>query len=83
MSIVSQLLKAVLIAAATCAYGPTTASSQPAALDPAAPAVMLVFDGSGSMWGRLEGEKQAKFVTAREALKTAFTKLDPDRKSVV
>jgi Ca-activated chloride channel family protein len=41
------------------------------------PAVMIVFDGSGSMWGRLEGEKVAKFVTAREALKPLLGKADP------
>jgi Ca-activated chloride channel homolog len=44
--------------------------------DPAS--TMIVFDGSGSMWGKIDGEKQAKFVHAREALKTALPKLKPE-----
>lgn len=34
--------------------------------------VMIVFDGSGSMWGRLEGERQHKLGLARKALATAI-----------
>jgi Ca-activated chloride channel homolog len=41
----------------------------------AAPSVMIVFDASGSMWGRMEGERPAKFIQARDALKTSITKL--------
>lgn len=43
-----------------------------------APTAIIVFDGSGSMWNRFEGEKVAKFVTAREALKANFAKLKPE-----
>ncbi len=43
------------------------------AADPAT--VMIVFDGSGSMWGKLDGEKQTKFVNGRDAIKAAFGKL--------
>lgn len=39
---------------------------------------IIVFDGSGSMWARLESEKVAKFVTAREALKASLAKLKPE-----
>jgi Ca-activated chloride channel homolog len=36
------------------------------------PSVMIVFDGSGSMWGRLAGAQQAKFEIVRESLRTAL-----------
>jgi len=43
-----------------------------------APAAMIVFDGSGSMWGRLDGDKKsAKFELAREALRSALTAVQP------
>ncbi len=38
------------------------------------PTAIVVFDGSGSMWGKADpGESKAKFVLAREALRQAFT----------
>ncbi len=37
---------------------------------------MFVFDGSGSMWGQIDG--QAKIVTARETLARVATQLPPD-----
>lgn len=38
------------------------------------PTAVVVFDGSGSMWGKPDpGEPKAKFVLAREALRQAFT----------
>ncbi len=40
--------------------------------------VMLVFDGSGSMWGKIEGEKIAKLQAAREALRRALPALRPE-----
>ena len=39
---------------------------------------IVVFDGSGSMWARLEGEKVAKFVTVRDGLKAGLAKLKPE-----
>jgi Ca-activated chloride channel homolog len=40
------------------------------------PAAMVIFDGSGSMWGRLEADKKpTKLDTAREALRQALSKL--------
>lgn len=40
--------------------------------------MLVVFDGSGSMWGKLEGERQTKFVNAREAVKTGLAKVKPE-----
>jgi Ca-activated chloride channel family protein len=53
-------LASMLLAAASLA-APARAA------DP--PALMIVFDGSGSMWGKLAGERETKFATAREALR--------------
>ena len=41
-----------------------------------APAVVIVFDNSGSMWGKLDGEKATKLVLGREAVDAALDKLD-------
>lgn len=38
------------------------------------PSVIVVFDGSGSMWGRIDGTSEAKFELARNALRTALAK---------
>ena len=38
---------------------------------------MLIFDGSGSMWGKLDGEKQTKLDQARDAVRDALGKLKP------
>lgn len=37
--------------------------------------VMIVFDGSGSMWGRPPGERQSKLGLARDALRQALPRL--------
>jgi Ca-activated chloride channel homolog len=50
----------------------------PACLAAEPPATIVVFDGSGSMWGKLDGEKQTKLVLARDALKANMAKLKPD-----
>jgi Ca-activated chloride channel homolog len=39
------------------------------------PATILIFDGSGSMWGKLENEKLTKLVQARDAIKAALGKV--------
>lgn len=36
---------------------------------------VILFDGSGSMWGTPQGETKPKFIMAREALKQSFTTL--------
>ena len=46
------------------------------AADPA-PTVMFLLDGSGSMWGRLAREKEAKFDIAREALSQTLPRISP------
>ena len=38
--------------------------------------VQIVFDGSGSMWGKIPGSSDAKFTLAREALRQALPALD-------
>jgi Ca-activated chloride channel homolog len=44
----------------------------------AAPATtMLVFDGSGSMWGKIEGEKAIKLAQARDAVRAVLGKAVP------
>ena len=44
---------------------------------PADAALMIVFDGSGSMWGPIEGARQSKLVVAREGLRRALGKVAP------
>lgn len=39
------------------------------------PSTVLIFDGSGSMWGKIEGERQIKLAMARDAVKAALAKL--------
>lgn len=36
---------------------------------------VLIFDGSGSMWGKIDGERQIKLAMARDAVKLALGKL--------
>jgi len=47
------------------------------AQQPADAALMIVFDGSGSMWGPIEGARQSKLMVAREGLRRALTKIAP------
>src|SRR5262245_62124578 len=42
-----------------------------------AAALVIVFDGSGSMWGPMEGARQSKLVVAREGLRRALAKVAP------
>lgn len=44
------------------------------------PTALVVFDGSGSMWGKPEGEAKTKLMLAREALRQAFAKVPPEAK---
>jgi Ca-activated chloride channel homolog len=39
---------------------------------------IIVFDGSGSMWGKLDGEKQTKLVLARDAISASLGKFSAD-----
>ena len=63
--------------AVLCEAAATGVRAQPA--EPAAmtPALMIVFDGSGSMWGPIEGTRQSKLVVARESMRRALTRIAP------
>jgi Ca-activated chloride channel family protein len=41
------------------------------------PTVIVVFDGSGSMWGSMEGARASKLAVAREALRQSLAKVGP------
>ncbi len=57
--------------------GVDQAASQPAGPSEG-PAIVFVFDNSGSMWGKLEGDKTPKLSVAREAVAGALEKLRPN-----
>lgn len=44
---------------------------------PEAATVIVVFDGSGSMWGPIEGSRLSKLVIARDGLRRALLKMAP------
>jgi len=44
----------------------------------AAPTVMILLDGSGSMWGKLRGDDRSKFEAARDALRENLPHIRPD-----
>ena len=56
--------------------GMASAQAQPET-QAAPPSTMLIFDGSGSMWAKLDGAKQTKLVDAREAVKASLAKQSP------
>ena len=59
----------------TAAFGVALAvAGAAAAAEPAS--VVIIFDGSGSMWGNLEGARVSKLVLAREALRRALGGID-------
>lgn len=47
----------------------------PGAMAAEAPPTLIIFDGSGSMWGKAEGDKRSKFDVAREALRASLAKV--------
>jgi len=49
--------------------------SSPAAWAAEPPTVIVVLDGSGSMWGRMEGQRESKLVMAREGVGRGLAKL--------
>ena len=65
-----------LIAGASAFLAVTLSALEARAQEPVSS--IIVFDGSGSMWARLEGEKAAKFVTVRDGLKASLAKLKPE-----
>jgi Ca-activated chloride channel homolog len=68
---------AMMGAASVSAQG-TSPSSPQAAPDAAAlPQTVLIVDGSGSMWGKLDGDKLTKLVQTRDAVRAALGKANP------
>lgn len=41
------------------------------------PTVIVIFDGSGSMWGPIEGTRASKLAVAREAMRRGLAKVGP------
>lgn len=64
-----------LLALVMLSLGITIPAASAAAAD--APArIQIIFDGSGSMWGKIAGDSGAKYSVAREALRQALPALD-------
>lgn len=63
-------------AAGILAIAAMTLAGAPALAEP--PSVMVIFDGSGSMWGKIEGDKRSRLVVAREAMRQALAKAPPE-----
>ncbi len=63
------VLLAGLVCAAASALAPAHAQDQTPAT------AIIVFDGSGSMWGKLDGDRQAKLATARDGVRRALAGL--------
>ena len=61
---------AIALLAAVAGPGAAGAADEP-------PTVMVVFDGSRSMWGNIEGTRINKLTLAREALRRGLTKVAP------
>jgi Ca-activated chloride channel family protein len=62
--------------AACLAFG--AAAAAPGALADDAPTAVLVLDGSGSMWGRFEGDERPKTEIVRDVVAKALPSLKPD-----
>lgn len=63
----------VLAAALAAALLPVRTAAQ----QTAPPSLMILFDGSGSMWGKINGSPLPKFGAAREALRQTLPALSP------
>lgn len=56
--------------AALAGHVPRAAAAEP-------PTAVVIVDGSGSMWGKLDGERNSKLVMAREAVRQGLARLTP------
>ena len=65
------------IALSFLAFAALAGTSTPRAADDA-PTVMILLDGSGSMWGPLGNERRAKIDISRETLTQALARVRPD-----
>ncbi len=63
--------------AALVAWAAALAFSLPPAVAAEPATVVVIFDGSGSMWGRLDGQRESKLVMVREAVGQGLAKLPP------
>lgn len=67
-----------LLCCALFALLPLTSLPAVAAQPDQPPTVMILFDGSGSMWGRIEGDKGSKFYVARDAFRQFLPRVRQD-----
>lgn len=58
-------------------FSPFALAMPAAAQSPDPASVVIVFDGSGSMWGKLAGDNRAKFEIARETIRQTMPRLSP------
>lgn len=80
VAVVVAVVAAAVVAGASAQQPGAGAKPKPAepATKPGEPATVIVFDGSGSMWGRLEGDNRTnKLTVAREALRLPLAKAGP------
>jgi Ca-activated chloride channel homolog len=56
---------------------PAAAPTPAEPAEPKTPALMIVFDGSGSMWGRLASDNAMKLGIARDAVRKSWPKIGP------
>jgi Ca-activated chloride channel family protein len=66
------------LAGLAAAVGAAADPSWAQASEPAG--AMIVFDGSGSMWGKLDGERATKLVNARDGIRAALGKVRAETK---
>lgn len=62
---------ALLAVAAIVGHAATATSAEP-------PSVIIAFDGSGSMWGKIAGTSNPKFAVAREGLRPGLERISPE-----
>jgi Ca-activated chloride channel family protein len=67
-----------LIALATILFLALLGGARPAPAADEAPTVMILLDGSGSMWGQFGGEQRAKFDFTRDVLRQTLPRIGPD-----
>ena len=70
------LVASLLMSLLACLGGGaiSQAAAQTASEPKPTPQTMLIFDGSGSMWGKIEGEKQIKLAQARDGVRATLSK---------
>ena len=79
-SAMTRLRRQAMIGCFALALGMGTAAPRAQTPAPAASpgTVTILFDGSGSMWGKLDNERQSKFALARDAIRKVLPALNQD-----